>query len=99
MNTCVSPHRILLVSHDPAIATSICAALIEAGHQQFEVEWVHQLAEGSERLRKEKNIAAVLLELDLPDSQGLKTFEQLFIVAPNIPTLIIASRANETLAK
>jgi diguanylate cyclase (GGDEF)-like protein/PAS domain S-box-containing protein len=99
MNTKVSPHRILLISNDPATGNSICAALIEAGNQQFEVEWVHQLAEGSERLRKEKNIAAVLLELDLLDSQGLKTFEQLFVVAPNIPMLIISSQADETLAK
>ena len=63
------------------------------------MEWVHQLAEGTERLRKEKDIAVVLLELDLPDSQGLKTFEQLFVVAPNIPTVIIGSQANESLAK
>jgi diguanylate cyclase (GGDEF)-like protein/PAS domain S-box-containing protein len=99
MNTKGSPYRILLISNDPAAGNSICASLIEAGNQQFEVEWVHHLAEGRERLRKEKDIDVVLLELDLPDSQGLKTFEQLFVVAPTIPTLIIGSQANETLAK
>ncbi len=99
MNTKGLPHRILLISNDPATGNSICAALIEEGNQQFEVEWVHQLAEGNERLRKEKNIAAVLLELHLPDSQGLKTFEQLFVGAPYVPTLIIGSQANEALAK
>lgn len=99
MNTSASPHRILLISNDPATGNSICAALSEADNRQFEVEWVHQLSEGNERLRKKKNIAAVLLEMDLPDSQGLKTFEQLFVVAPNLPTLILGSGTNEALAK
>jgi DNA-binding response OmpR family regulator len=54
---------------DPVAANEIRAALAAAGDGSFEVEWVRQLSQGLERLSK-KGIAAVLLALSLPDSQG-----------------------------
>jgi diguanylate cyclase (GGDEF)-like protein/PAS domain S-box-containing protein len=62
------------------------------------VEWVCQLSEGLERLSK-KGIAAVLLELDLPDSHGIETFDKLFAAAPDIPILILGGNVNEAIAK
>jgi DNA-binding NarL/FixJ family response regulator len=44
-------------------------------------------------------IDAVLLELSLPDSHGIETFDKLFIAAPDVPILILGGNANETLAK
>jgi hypothetical protein len=42
---------------------------------------VRQLSKGLARLSK-KGIDAVLLELSLPDSHGIETFDKLFIAAP-----------------
>ncbi len=91
-------HGILLISNDSVTANSICMALSATGSHEFALEWVHQLSEGNERLHK-KGIAAVLLDLDLPDSHGAETFDKLFITDPDIPTLIIGRNANEALAK
>jgi diguanylate cyclase (GGDEF)-like protein/PAS domain S-box-containing protein len=90
--------KILLMENDPAAATEIRAALIAGGGDSFEVEWVRQLSDGLERLSK-KGIAAVLLELSLPDSAGIETFDKLFTAAPDVPILILGGNANEALAK
>jgi diguanylate cyclase (GGDEF)-like protein/PAS domain S-box-containing protein len=45
------------------------------------------------------SIAAVLLDLFLPDSSGIETFERLFQVAPQIPMLILSAPQHEHLAR
>jgi len=94
----ILPLKILLIENDPAAATEIRAALTAGGGVPFEVEWVRQLSDGLERLN-EKGIAAVLLELSLPDSGGIETFDKLFTAAPDVPILILGGNANEALAK
>jgi diguanylate cyclase (GGDEF)-like protein/PAS domain S-box-containing protein len=94
----IPPTRILLIGNDPAAANEIRAALAVAGSGSFEVEWVRRLSEGLKRLNK-KGIAAVLLELSLPDSEGIETFVKLFAAAPDVPILILGGNVNEDLAK
>jgi diguanylate cyclase (GGDEF)-like protein/PAS domain S-box-containing protein len=89
---------ILLIENDPATADSIRASLAAPEYGLFDVEWVRQLSAGIERLGKE-GIAAVLLELALPDSQGIATFEKVFAAAPNLPILILAGTIPEALAR
>jgi len=98
MTTPILSPKILLIGNDPAAAKEIRAALAAAGSGSFDVEWVRQLSEGIQRLGK-KGIAAVLLELFLPDSQGLETFDKLFAAAPDVPILILGGNSNEALAK
>src|SRR2546427_2573268 len=90
--------KILLIENDPAAANEIRAALTVAGSSSFDVEWVQLLSDGLERLSK-RGIAAVLLELCLPDSEGIETFDKLFTAAPDVPILILGGNANEALAK
>ena len=90
--------KILLIENDLATADAIRAALAASGADAFDVEWVHKLSEGLERL-KTKGIAAALIELDLPDSQGIATFHSLFTAAPDLPILILGGDTNEALAK
>ncbi len=97
MTTPILPPKILLIENDPAAADKIRAALAAAGSGLFEVEWVRQLSEGLERLSK-RGIDAVLLELSLPDSHGIETFDKLFIAAPDVPILVLGN-GNEALAK
>ena len=44
-------------------------------------------------------VAAILVELDLPDSRGIDTFDRLYRAAPNIPILILIDPQNERVAK
>jgi diguanylate cyclase (GGDEF)-like protein/PAS domain S-box-containing protein len=89
---------ILLIQNDPAAAGRIGVALAAGDAGSFEVEWVRELSRGLERLSK-KGIAAVLLDLSLPDSEGVATFDKLFAASPDIPILILAGSASEELAK
>jgi diguanylate cyclase (GGDEF)-like protein/PAS domain S-box-containing protein len=97
MTTPIPPPKILLIHNDPAAADKIRAALAAAGRGSFDVEWVRRLSEGLARLSK-KGIDAVLLELSLPDSHGIETFDKLFLAAPDVPILILGN-GNEALAK
>jgi diguanylate cyclase (GGDEF)-like protein/PAS domain S-box-containing protein len=98
MTSPILPLKILLIENDPAAAEEIRLALTVAGAGSFDVEWVQQLSEGLQLLKKEK-IAAVLLQLSLPDSLGIETFDKLFTAAPDIPILILGGDQNEALAK
>jgi diguanylate cyclase (GGDEF)-like protein/PAS domain S-box-containing protein len=97
MTTQILPPKILLIQSDAAAADKIRAALTTGGSRSFELEWVLELSEGLARLSK-GGIDAVLLELSLPDSHGLETFDKLFNSVPEIPILILGN-GNEALAK
>ena len=61
------------------------------------IERVDRLSKGMERLTK-GNIDAVLLDLGLPDSQGLDTFEKIHASAQKVPILILTAFKNDVLA-
>jgi diguanylate cyclase (GGDEF)-like protein/PAS domain S-box-containing protein len=94
-DTCLT---ILLIQNNPSVAGQIGVALAAGDAGSFEVEWVRQLSQGLERLSK-KGIAAVLLDLSLPDSEGVATFDKLFAASPDVPILILAGHDSEALAK
>ena len=87
--------EILLVDNDPAVAEHIRTAL--AGSGSFDVKWVRQLSAGLERLSK-RGVAAILLQLFLPDSEGIETLDKLYAAAPDIPILILSESGHDTVA-
>jgi diguanylate cyclase (GGDEF)-like protein/PAS domain S-box-containing protein len=89
---------ILLIQDNPSVAGQIEVALAAGDAGSFEVEWVRRLSQGLERLSK-KGIAAILLNLSLPDSEGIATFDKLFATSPDVPILILAGDGSEALAK
>jgi diguanylate cyclase (GGDEF)-like protein/PAS domain S-box-containing protein len=101
------PKNILLIQPDPAAAEAIQKALMHSDDGPFRVEWVRTHAEGldliSGRGKQEGNmpngIAAVLVDLFLPDSEGIETFDRLFGVAPQIPILVLVDSNREAIAK
>jgi diguanylate cyclase (GGDEF)-like protein/PAS domain S-box-containing protein len=94
---------ILLIQGDSADAEAVRAALSNSTDAWARVVWVKSHAEGLQRLanavRGEPSIAAVLIDLFLPDSQGLDTFEQIFAAAPQVPILVLCAPEHEELAK
>jgi diguanylate cyclase (GGDEF)-like protein/PAS domain S-box-containing protein len=94
----IQSRKILLIQNDPDVTKNICAALSSAAGGTFEVECVHTLSEGLERLNQ-NGTDAILVELSLPDSCGLETFGKLYAAAADIPILILGSNENEALSK
>ena len=89
--------RVLLISNDAAMAHRILEALASPSGAPFEVEWVRSLSAGMACLTR-KDIAAVLFNLSLPDSQGMETFNKLFATAPETPILVLSEPGRENLA-
>ena len=90
--------RVLLIGDDPAAAKAVREALADAQDGVFTLECATLLAQGLERLRG-NGIAAVLLDLYLPDSQGIASFEQVWRAAAHIPILVISSADNQDIAR
>jgi diguanylate cyclase (GGDEF)-like protein/PAS domain S-box-containing protein len=88
---------VLLIENNAAASDGVRAVLAETGNGWFDVECVRQLSEGLACLNK-GGIDAVLLELSLPDSHGIETFDKVFSAAPDVPILILGN-GNEALAK
>jgi diguanylate cyclase (GGDEF)-like protein/PAS domain S-box-containing protein len=86
--------NVLLVEGDPAEAQALITALADPRCGPCAVEWVTSLAEALERLKSD-GISAVLLDLFLPDSQGIETFDRLFRAAPRVPILVLSNLADE----
>src|SRR3989441_101105 len=89
--------KLLLIEGDPADAKVIQAALSDPRYGPFDVESVRQLSDAYERLGKE-GIGAVLVDLFLPDSQGIETFNKLLLAAPHVPFLVLSAPGDEDIA-
>jgi diguanylate cyclase (GGDEF)-like protein/PAS domain S-box-containing protein len=80
---------LLLIDNDASHVDIFTDALLNTTDGPFQGECVKTLAEGIRRLRA-KEIWAIFLNLSLPDSQGVETFDKLALAVPGVPTLIIA---------
>ena len=82
------PIKVLLIENDKGDADLVRELLLEERAWSFEVEWVSRLEKGLERLRLNE-VEVVLLDLGLPDSQGLDTFLRLHDEKPSVPVVIL----------
>ncbi len=93
---------VLLVQDDSADAAAVRAAL-SSTTASLRVVWVKTCADALQRLTADRPgdgaLAAVLVDLFLPDSQGLTTFEQIFAIAPHIPVLVLCASEHEEIAR
>lgn len=88
--------KLLLIEDNPGDARLLREMLAEA-KAPFEVEWVQTLSSGMERLAN-GNIDLVVLDLHLPDSQGLETFTELHGRVPKVPVVVMSGFADENVA-
>jgi DNA-binding response OmpR family regulator len=82
--------RLLLVEDDPSIAEPLMAALRREGH---EVTWSSTGADGLVAAGPEVDL--VLLDLGLPDIDGLEVCRQIRTRLPDLPVLMLTARAEE----
>jgi diguanylate cyclase (GGDEF)-like protein/PAS domain S-box-containing protein len=101
------PHNILLIQRDSVSAKAVRDALVNCDDGPFHIEWVGSCSQGLKRLAQEDAsehlgihaVGAVLVDLFLPDSRGIVTFDQIFLAAPHIPILVLCASRHESIAK
>jgi len=82
--------RLLLVEDDPSIAEPLVAALRREGH---DVVWSSTGTEGLAAAGPEVDL--VLLDLGLPDIDGLEVCRRIRARLPELPVLMLTARAEE----
>jgi diguanylate cyclase (GGDEF)-like protein len=70
--------------------------LTHSSEEPFQIEWVRNCSDALNRL---DGIEAILVDLYLPDSHGIDSFDRLFHAAPRIPILVLIDAVNENTAK
>jgi diguanylate cyclase (GGDEF)-like protein/PAS domain S-box-containing protein len=91
------PIKVLLIEDNPGDARLLSEILVDVHTALFELEWVDRLSKGLERL-KGAPVDVVLLDLNLPDGAGLKTFTAVRNSAPEVPIIILSGMADEKIA-
>jgi diguanylate cyclase (GGDEF)-like protein/PAS domain S-box-containing protein len=97
--------NILLIQANASDAVQVLNALSKS--PDFRIEWVDTCALGLTRLAvlgkqdqsQATGIAAVLVDLQLPDAAGIDAFDRLYAAKPLIPILILSSSQDERIAK
>jgi diguanylate cyclase (GGDEF)-like protein/PAS domain S-box-containing protein len=98
---------VLLILGRLSDRTAVVDALLGTECSSFPLERAGLLSEGLERLSRDRimpikgsgRIAAIIVDLFLPDSNGIETVDRLLEGAPHIPILVIATSDDEQLAK
>jgi diguanylate cyclase (GGDEF)-like protein/PAS domain S-box-containing protein len=99
--------NILLIQDHSSDAEAVRSALAGPNDGCFQIEWIRCCADALERLAlaadpqrlRARDVAAVMVDLFLPDSRGIETFDRIFRVVPQIPILVLSAAADEELAK
>ena len=89
--------RVLLIEDNPGDARLIEVMLAEEAGSLFALEWVDHLQEGMARLEN-GSFGLVLVDLSLPDSQGLESFQTLHAHAPRLPIIVLSGLRDTSVA-
>jgi len=89
--------RVLLVEDNPGDARLIQELLSEKGSGSFHLDRADRLDKGLERLAS-ADADLVLLDLSLPDSQGLDTLGAVLAAAPQVPVIVLTGLDDEAVA-
>ena len=90
-------NRVLIVTGNASDATTLKSVLERAQDGPFVLELSANLADALQRLETvdKEPIDAIMVDLDLPDSPGMATFDSLFAQVPGIPILILNELEDE----
>jgi len=88
---------VLLIEDNVADARLVREILEEDNSVQFKLIHVTGLKKGLDRLA-EGGIDVILLDLSLPDSQGVDTFTKAHAHSPRIPIVVLTGRSDDRLA-
>lgn len=97
MDTASPEIRILLVEDDVGDALLVREMLSEIKTQAFAITHVDRVAKAMDQLRGAR-FAVILLDLSLPDGQGMELVKQVHQAAPETPIVVMSGRRDEDLA-
>lgn len=89
--------NVLLLGDDPDLVLLIREALAESGDPRFNLRCFGQFSRGLGHLSRE-GFEIVLLDLSLPDGQGLDAFTLVHAQAADVPIILLAGLEDEGLA-
>ena len=89
--------KILLIEDNPGDARLIRELLSEGKGMDFQMEWANGLTTGLNNLSVDE-FDIILVDLGLPESQGLDTFTNIYAYASSIPIIILTVLNNENIA-
>ena len=88
--------KIMLVEDNPGDVRLVQMMLRDQGDSYFELEHASSLTQGLRRLDQE-DFDLILLDLGLPERQGLDTLRAVLIKAPSLPIVVLTGLDNETI--
>jgi PAS domain S-box-containing protein len=91
------PMRILMIEDNPGDARLLREYLAEAGPDRFVILQADRLAGGLVYL-SQPGIDVVLLDLTLPDSDGVETLNRLQAHAASVPVVVLTGRDDDAVA-
>ncbi len=89
--------RVLLVESDEEYIGEVRDGLSRSHPADLEIEAVSELSQALARL-SQGGVDAILLSLDLADSQGMVTFDRAFAFAPDVPIIVLTREPDEEAA-
>ena len=89
--------KVLLIEDDPDDRLLFQEMLDEAEENDFEVECAERLDEGLQRVSDE-TYDVIILDLTLPDSQGVETVGSARFRAPHVPIIVLTGLDDQTVA-
>ncbi len=89
--------KILLIEDNPGDARLIQEMLAEAKNVSFDMECTDRLSTGLMRIGT-GGVDVVLLDLSLPDSQGIDTFTEIYDRTSGVPIIVLSGLDDEELA-
>ncbi|TAM85392.1 MAG: fused response regulator/phosphatase [Jatrophihabitans sp.] len=84
---------VVLIEDDDGDALLVRACLAEAGFGSLEVQWCRTLAEGLAAVSRRTR--CVLLDLGLPDAEGMSALTDAVTAAPDTPIIILTGRHDQ----
>lgn len=90
-------NHVLIITSNNSDAMLLKDVFGQAKGGSFDIEWVTRLSDGLERLHTD-DVDAILVDLSLPDSQGIATFDKLFAIAPQTAILVLGVEDSALLA-
>ncbi len=89
--------HVLLIEDNPVDVILLQEVLVQDTLNSFKITTAERLQAALETLKK-ITFDIILLDLGLPDSQGLRTFTQIHIAAPTIPKIVLSGLTDEVVA-
>lgn len=91
------PIKVLLVESDREYLDQLRERLAEVrSGAGIELEWAGELSQALARLTQ-GGIDAILLDLELPDSQGMVTFDRTYAFAQDVPIIVLTEHDDASL--